>query len=95
MGFEFSEGLKLFQSRIVTVPEAAPGLKKIAADRLRWLNGQMDGKTYVCGERFTMADILLYCWLDFGASVKQPLDAANSNIAQWFGRVGTRPSVKA
>jgi glutathione S-transferase len=94
-GFRFSEGLKLFESRIVTVPEAAPGLKKIAANRLRWLDGQMNGKTYVCGERFTMADILLYCFLDFSANVKQPLDAANTNIAQWFGRVAERPSVKA
>ena len=33
--------------------------------------------------------------VDFGASVKQPLDAANANVAQWFGRVAARPSVKA
>jgi glutathione S-transferase len=94
-GFRFSEGLKFFESRIVTVPEAAPGLKKIAANRLRWLDGQMNGKTYICGERFTMADILLYCFLDFSANVKQPLDPANTNIAQWFARVAQRPSVKA
>ena len=36
-GFRFSQGLRLFKDRIVTVPEAADGLKKIAQDRLNWL----------------------------------------------------------
>ena len=61
----------------------------IAANRLQWLNGQMaDGRDYLCGKRFTLADILLYCWLDFGNQVGQPLDPANTNIAAWFARVG-------
>src|SRR5690242_13071500 len=51
-GFRFSEGLPLFQNRIMTVPEAASGLKKIAADRLKWLDGQMTGKEFICGSRF-------------------------------------------
>jgi glutathione S-transferase len=62
---------------------------------LQWLNGQIAGKDYLCGKRFTLADILLFCWLDFGSQVGQPLDAANTNIAAWFARVGERPSVKA
>jgi len=63
---------------------------------LEWLNGQMvDGREYLCGKRFTLADILLYCWLDFGNQVGQPLDPANSSIAAWFKRVGERPSAKA
>ncbi len=94
-GFRFSEGLPLFKNRIVTVPEAAPGLKRIAQDRLRWLDGQMTGKTWLCGNRFTLADILLFCFLDFGAQVGQPLNPENANIAAWFGRVKARPSANA
>jgi glutathione S-transferase len=68
----------------------------IAANRLKRLNGQMaDGREWICGKRFTLADILLYCWLDFGNQVGQPLDPANSSIAAWFKRVGERPSAKA
>jgi glutathione S-transferase len=55
----------------------------------------MAGKDYLCGKRFTLADILLYCWLDFGGQVGQPLDPANDNLSAWFARVGARPSVKA
>ena len=95
-GYRFGEGLKFFEKRIPVAAEASPGLKKIAANRLQWLNAQMtDGREYLCGKRFTLADILLYCWLDFGNQVGQPLDPANSNIAAWFKRVGERPSVKA
>ncbi len=94
-GFRFAEGLKLFQNRIVCVPEAAPGLKKIAADRIRWVNDQMQGKEFVCGSRFTLADMMLFAWLDFGATVGQPLDEANANVAAWFKRIAQRPSAKA
>src|SRR5947209_9265905 len=94
-GYRFGEALKFFEKRIPVAPDASPGLKKIAANRLQWPNGQMAGKNYLCGKRFTLADILLYCWLDFGNQVGQPLDPANTNIAAWFARVGERPSVKA
>ena len=94
-GFRFSEGLPLFQNRIVTVPEAASGLKKIAADRLKWLDGQMNGKEFLCGKRFTLADVLLFCFVDFGGQVGQPLDESNANLAQWLKRVKARPSVNA
>ena len=94
-GFRFGEGLKFFQKRNPCAPEASPGLKMIAANRLQWLDGQMADKDYLCGKRFTLADILLYCWLDFGAQVGQPLDPADTKIAGWFGRVGERPSAKA
>jgi glutathione S-transferase len=94
-GFRFSEGLALFKDRIVTVPEAAEGLKRIAQDRLTWLDKQLAGKTYLCGDRLTLADILLYCFLAFGATVGQPLNAANANVQAWFDRMAARPSAKA
>lgn len=94
-GFRFSEGLALFKDRIVTVPEAAEGLKRIARDRLTWLDGQMAGKQFICGNRFTLADILLYCFLDFGKRVGQPVPAELGNVGAWMERVGARPSAKA
>jgi glutathione S-transferase len=54
-----------------------------------------DGRDYLCGKRFTLADILLYGWLDFAGQVGQPLDAANANIVAWMARVAERPSAKA
>ena len=94
-GFRFSQGLPLFKDRIVTVPEAADGLKRMAQDRLKWLDGEMAGKDFVCGKRFTLADIMLYVFLDFGNTVGQPLNPGFANINAWFKRVAERPSTKA
>ena len=43
----------------------------------------------------TVADIILYCALDFGGSVKQPLDPSLKNVNAWFKRVDSRPSAKS
>jgi glutathione S-transferase len=95
MGYRFGEALKFFEKRVPVAPEASPGLKMIAANRLEWLNAQMTGKDYLCGSRFTLADVLLYSWIEFGNQVGQPLNTANTNIVAWFARVGERPSTNA
>jgi glutathione S-transferase len=94
-GFRFAEGLKLFQPRIYTIPHAADDLKKIAQQKLTWLNGLMEGKEFVCGKRITLADILLFAFLDFGSNVGQPIDSANANIVAHFERMKARPSAAA
>lgn len=95
MGFRSSQGLKMFQDRMRCIPHAADDLKACAQDRLRWLDGQMAGRTFVAGDRFTLADVLLFCFVDFGQQVKQPLDPELKNINAWFERVAARPSAAA
>ena len=95
-GFRFSQGLPLFKSRIFTAPEAADGLKAMAQDRLKWLDGQMaDGREFIAGKRFTLADIVLFCFLDFGGTVGQPLNPDFKTVTAWFARVKARPSTAA
>ncbi|HEY5071795.1 MAG TPA: glutathione S-transferase family protein [Caulobacteraceae bacterium] len=91
-GFRFSQGLALFKDRIRCIPQAADELKATARDKLTWLDSQIAGRAFVVGARFTLADILLYAFLDFGAQVGQPLDPQNKNLAAWFERVKARPS---
>jgi glutathione S-transferase len=93
-GFRYAEGLPLFQSRMRCLPDAAPGLKLIARDGLTWLEGHFTGP-WIAGDRFTLADILLFGFLDFGGEVGQPLDPAFTKITDWFERVKARPSAAA
>ena len=93
-GFRYSEGLRLFENRMRVLPEAAPGLKAIARDGEEWLEGQFKGP-WIAGDRFTMADIVLFAFLDFGGQVGQPLDPAFGKITDWFARVKARPSATA
>jgi glutathione S-transferase len=87
--------LRLFQNRIHCIPQAADDLKASAQEKLTWLDGLMAGKQYVCGDRLTLADILLFVFLDFFASIKQPLNENNRNILAWYGRMKQRPSAAA
>jgi glutathione S-transferase len=94
-GFRFAEGLALFEPRMRVLPEAADGLKATARDNLKWLDGLLADKQYVAGDRFTIADVILYCALDFGRGVGQAFDPALKNVAAWFARTSARPSAKA
>ncbi len=91
-GFRYAEGLGMFKNRVRCIPEAAADLKTIAQEKLAWLDGLIAGREWIVGDRFTLADILLYCFVDFGGQVGQPLNPANANIAAWFERVKARPS---
>lgn len=95
IGFRCAEGLALFQSRMRLIPQAADDLKLIAQEKLTWLDGLMTGKTWVAGERFTLADIMLFCFLTFGTQVGQPLNPDNKNITAWYERVKARAAEKA
>lgn len=93
-GFRYAEGLAMFEGRRPLIPQAADDLKAIARQGLAWLDGLMDGP-YVCGDQPTLADILLYCFLDFAAGVGQPVDPALGRIKVWLDRMASRPSADA
>jgi glutathione S-transferase len=94
-GFRFSQGLALFQNRVHCIPQAADDLKAIAREKLAELEGLIAGRQYLAGDRFTLADIHLWVFLDFAAQVGQALDPVNKNLTAWMARVGGRPSAAA
>ncbi len=94
-GFRYSDGAALFKDRMRLIPQAADDLKMLAQEKITWLDGLMEGKQYICGDRFSLADIVLYVFLEFGAQVGQPLNADNKNIMAWYDRVKERPSASA
>jgi glutathione S-transferase len=94
-GFRFAEGLALFQNRVHCIPQAADDLKAIAREKLTELDGLIAGRKYIVGDRFTLADIHLWVFLNFAGEVGQKLDPANKNLTAWMARVAERPSVAA
>ncbi len=91
-GFRYAEGLDTFKERMHCLPEAAAGLKEIVQEKLTWLDGLMEGKQFIVGDRFTLVDIILYCALDFGAGVGQKISPNLKNLTAWFARVDGRAS---
>ncbi len=95
-GFRASEGRGLFAPRMKLVgAEGAAELKAIARDRILWLDGLMGDRAFVCGDRLSLADLLLFAFLDFGASVGQPIPAEAAWVNAWFQRMKARPSAAA
>jgi glutathione S-transferase len=94
-GFRYGEGLALFKERIHVIPQAAADLKAIAREKLAWLDDLMEGNDWICGSRFTLADVFLFAFADFGRTVGQALDPKLAWLPGWFERVARRPSAAA
>lgn len=94
-GFRFAEGLPLFKDRLRCMPGAADDLKKLAQEKIAWLDGLIAGRAFIAGAKATLADVLLFSFLDFGAQVGQPVVDSNPNIAAWYARMKARPSAAA
>jgi len=93
-GFRYGEGLPMFEGRMRCLPEASGGLKAVAQDGIGWIEANFQGP-WLTGGRFTLADILLFAFMDFGAVVGQPIDPRNAKVNDWYKRVQARPSAAA
>ena len=81
--------------KLLSIP-AAEELKALVEDRILWLDQQMAGKAYICGDRFTLADIMFYCFMAFRPTEGiSNLPAGAANLAAWFDRIKVRPSTNA
>ena len=94
-GFRYAEGEPMFKDRMTLITHAASDLKALAQEKITWLDDLMNGKDFVCGDRFTLADIMLFVFLEFGMTVAQPLNKDNKNICAFFEKIAARPSAKA
>ena len=61
----------------------------------KWLDLELDGKPFVAGDAYTMADICLLSTVDFATWIGLPLEPANANLKAWHDRVSARPSAAA
>src|SRR5688572_25363871 len=93
-GFRYAEGLEIFRNRVVCIPEAATGVKTKGKSGLAWLNNLIAQRDYIAGSQFSLADIALYCCIDFCKDVGQPIDPEFKNISAWHTRIHSRTSAK-
>lgn len=95
LAFRSAEAIDMFRDRCHVIPHAADDLKEIVQENWVWLDAQLAGRDYFCGDRFTLADIQLFIFAEFGAMVGQGFPDSLGNLAAWHGRVNARPSVVA
>jgi glutathione S-transferase len=78
-------------------PDTPPDARKIALDnlakRLDWLSTQLDGKKFLMGDTFTVADAYLFTVLRWSGLVHVELSRWPV-LTAYVARVGERPKVK-
>ena len=91
--YRFSVGLEIYKDRMHCIPHAAGDLALAAQKNLEIIDKLIGDSLWICGNWFSLSDILLFCALDFGEEVGQPIDARLLNLNVWFSTMMTRNSV--
>lgn len=94
-GFRYAEGLPILQDRMYCIPEAADGLKKKAYHGRKWLGDLVVGREFIAGDQISIADIVLFCCMDYCKDNGQPLDDDLPEIREWFERIKGLPLAKS
>ena len=66
-----------------------------AARSLKWLDGELAGHDYIVGNDFSVADIMMFCSIEFGIYTGLNIPDDCTNVKAWHARVSARPSSKA
>ena len=91
----FRHGHEFWAGRIEQVPAYADVSRRLVAAELELLERTLADHTYVCLERFTMADIVAYTTIDFGRVAGLRPTPEQTAIQRWRALIAERPSAKA
>jgi Glutathione S-transferase len=76
------------------MPEEAKALSRAKlTDRLGWVDTQLEGRAYLMGETFSVADAYLFTVAGWGKYVGVDI-APMKNLSAYMGRVAARPAVQ-
>ena len=70
--------------------------KKVLAGAMKWIDRELsDGREFLTGSHYTMADIVLLCGIDFAKFIHQDMPEGANNLRGWYARATARPSARA
>jgi glutathione S-transferase len=77
-------------------PEYGARNRKIVAGAMKWLDGEMaDGRPWLAGDNYSMADIVLLCGIDFAKFVNMDMPEDAAHLRAWHARMSVRPSANS
>lgn len=96
LGFRAAEGRAMFAPRVVVAnAAAADDLKAMAFATLDMVERQCGGRTHVVGNVATLADILLFCFVEFALLVGMTPLEGRGWLSAWHATMAARPSALA
>jgi glutathione S-transferase len=96
----FATALKTYGRNLKAKPPAEPDLKVMEQCKLsiawhnQWLDGALEGRRFLAGDEFSVADIAAICNVEFQIKrLKIEIDPKNRNLRTWYERIIARPSM--
>jgi hypothetical protein len=96
--------IKLYNSigpdpKVVRMFMAEKGIElpmvEVPQEKRKWLGRPMDGRSLICVNPMTTADILRFASVDLFARGGQSLNPDLSNVGAWYERMNARPGAAA
>lgn len=95
MGFRATGGRPMFEPRMPVVsPEAGAELTEMANNKFRWLDAQFGSHSHLALDRFTLADLIVFCFINFGFTVGWKLPEGTDNLKRFVDTHKQRESAK-
>ena len=93
MGFRAGAGRPMFEPRMAVVsPEAGAELSAMADAKWRWFDAALGAKDNFALGRFTFADLIVFCFANFGFTVGWKLPEGTDNLARFIALHNQRAS---
>ena len=87
---------EMWKDRVTQIPQVAETGILNVKERMEWLDKELDGKEFITGEDYTVADIAARCAFVMGkAALGLRIAEDQLNLSNWFTRVSSRPTARA
>ena len=83
------------EMEVPQIPAWSEANKERALDFLRFLDGHLSDRPFVCGQSFTVADITGLVALDFMRPARIAMPDELGNVKRWHAALASRPSASA
>lgn len=91
----FRNSHPFWEGRIKQAPDFAEIMREHLTRRFAWIDGELAGRRWLAGERFSIADITAICAIDFGRVSAIRIGDDTPHLKRWYDDVKARPSYKA
>jgi glutathione S-transferase len=92
----FRHTADMWKDRFVQIPQVAEQERLTVKARMEWLDKELDGKQFIAGDDYTVADITAQCaFVMAKAALGIRIPEELENLSDWWARVSTRPTARA
>jgi glutathione S-transferase len=86
----------MFKERMKQFPDYGEAQREAVKARLERMDRELEGRQFVAGDRFTIADITAFAAIEFGSMMGVvKIDPSLERLTRWRESIASRPSAKA